>query len=246
MDPKRTLWGVYAVGGPSWLPAGSIDFYYLGFHERTADYVQGTGREIRHTVGTRLSGNAVGWDWNAELAYQFGKFDGGAISAWTVATEVGRSWRDAPLKPRFAISTNIASGDRDPNDRKLATFNPLFPRGNYFDELALLGPRNFYNVHAFITISPLSDVSLTADWNFYWRLETGDGVYSPSGRILRRPSDTNARFVGSAVSLNANWQINRHLAITGIYTHFFPGEFIRRTGPANDIDFAELTLKVQF
>ena len=27
------------------------------------------------------------------------------------------------------------------DDRDLGTFNPLFPRGNYFSELALLGPR---------------------------------------------------------------------------------------------------------
>jgi hypothetical protein len=245
-DGHRALWGAYAVGRPSWLPAGAIDLYYLGFHDAAGRYVQARGRETRHTIGTRLWGEHAGWDWNVELAFQAGKFNGGDIRAWTVASEIGHRWIDTPLKPRLALSANIASGDRNAGDRRLGTFNPLFPRGSYFDELALLGPRNFYNVHPFVTIWPHDDVSITADWDFFWRLETADGVYSPSGRILRAPNGSTARYVGSAVSLNATWQVDPRVALTGIYTHFFPGKFIRQTGPARDIDFVELTMKVTF
>ncbi len=245
-DGDRALWGAYAVATPSWLPAGAIDLYYLGFHDAAGRYVQARGRETRHTIGTRLWGAHSGWDWNVELAGQAGKFNGGDIRAWTVASEIGRRWSDAPLKPRLALSANIASGDRNAGDRRLGTFNPLFPRGSYFDELALLGPRNFVNLHPFVTVWPHDDLSITADWNFFWRLETADGVYSPSGRILRAPGGSKARYVGSAVSLNATWQIDARVALTGIYTHFFAGKFIRQTGPARDIDFVEVTVKATF
>jgi hypothetical protein len=245
-DRDGALWGLYAVGAPSWLPAGSIDLYYLGFHSPASRYVQGTGEETRHTVGTRLWGESAGWDWNVELAGQWGTFDGRAIRAWTVASEVGHSWPRVAWKPRAALSANIASGDRDPDDRRLGTFNPLFPRGSYFDELALLGPRNFFNVHPSISVAPHDDVVLSADWDFFWRLETADGIYRPSGSLLRSPDGSQARYVGSAISLTATWQVNPYVALTGVYTHFFPGRFIRQTGPAKDIDFVELTLKVQF
>jgi hypothetical protein len=245
-DRDSALWGLYAVGAPSWLPAGSIDLYYLGFRSPAARYVQGTGEETRHTIGTRLWGASGGWDWNIELAGQWGSFDGRAIRAWTVASEIGHSWPRVALKPRVALNANIASGDSDPDDRKLGTFNPLFPRGSYFDELALLGPRNFFNVHPSISVTPHDDVVLSADWDFFWRLETADGIYRPSGSVLRSPDGSQARFVGSAVSLNATWQVNQYVALTGVYTHFFPGRFIRQTGPAKAIDFVELTLKLQF
>ncbi len=33
--------------------------------------------------------------------------------------------------PRLGLSIDVASGDRNPHDNKLETFNPLFPNGNY-------------------------------------------------------------------------------------------------------------------
>ena len=41
---------------------------------------------------------------------------------------------------------DIASGDRDPDYADLQTFNPLFPRGSYFNESALIGPDNFVDL----------------------------------------------------------------------------------------------------
>ena len=87
--------------------------------------------------------------------------------------------RAAPWSPRLGLSANIASGDRNPADHDLQTFNPLFPRGNYFSELALLGPRNFFNLHPALTVHPTARLSLTADVDCFWRLEHSDGIYSP-------------------------------------------------------------------
>ena len=106
----------------------------------------------------------------------------------------------------------LASGDRNPDDPDLQTFNPLFPRGNYFSELALLGPRNFYNVHPFLTVNPRDDLSLTADFDFFWRLETEDGIYNPGGQLLCSGAGSDAHHVGNELSLNATWQINPHVS----------------------------------
>jgi hypothetical protein len=40
--------------------------------------------------------------------------------------------------------------------------------------------------------------------------------------------------------------MNRHLNLTTIYAHFFPGSFLRETGSAEPIDFIELTLSAAF
>ena len=246
-NDSQALWGVYGVRRDTLFEGGGIDLYYLGFQDDNAAYNQGIGEETRHSIGMRLWGNTGnGWDYNYEFLYQWGAFGNGIIMAWTAASETGYTWYNARLKPRLALNANIASGDRDPSDPNLQTFNPLYPRGNYFSELGLLGPRNFFNVHPFLTINPLSDVFITTDVNFYWRQSLADGVYAPNGQLLRSSNGSDARFVGSAVSLSTGWQINRHLAATAIYSHFFPGKFIRETGPADSIDFIELTLQMYF
>jgi hypothetical protein len=245
-NEDQALWGVYAVGRDGWLPFGAIDLYYLGYEDDAGTFAQGTARERRHSIGARFHGTGRGWDWNWEAIYQFGSFGDGNISAWTIASETGFTFEARPWRPRIALSANIASGDGDPADPDLGTFNPLFPRGNYFSQTAVLGPRNFFNMHPFVTAQPALDWSLTADVNFFWRLETQDGVYSPAGRLIRAPSGSNERFVGSAISLSSEVALAENLSFTTTYSHFFAGDFIRATGPSKDIDFVELTLQAKF
>lgn len=242
----QALWGVYAAGRPGLLGSGGIDVYYLGFEADDARFAQGAADETRHSVGLRAWGARGPWDWNWETLYQFGSCGAGDIGAWTLATDTGYTWHEAPWTPRLAINTNIASGDDDPGDPDLGTFNALYPRGSYFSEAAVLGPRNFFNFHVFLTLEPAAAWSVTADVNFFWRLETEDGVYGPAGQLIRSGSGSDERFVGSALSLTSAWRIDRHFTFTAIYSHFFPGRFIDSAGPSGDIDFLELTLQFRF
>ncbi|MEO0795171.1 MAG: alginate export family protein [Verrucomicrobiota bacterium] len=245
-NEEQALWGVYASGGKDWAPVGSLDAYYLGYRNDNSAYVVGVARETRHTVGIRLWGDHQGWDWNWEGIFQLGEFGPNDILAWSFATDTGYTFEELAWTPRLALSANIASGNQNPAGGTLNTFNPLFPRGNYFSEAAILGPRNFFNLHPFITVRPMAKLELTADVNFFWRLETTDGVYSPSGQILRSGQNTNDRYVGAAVSFTSSYEIMRGLSLTAIYSHFFPGDFIQATGPSEAIDFIELTLQFQF
>jgi hypothetical protein len=61
---------------------------------------------------------------------------------------------NAPLRPRLGLKANVISGDDDPNDRDLQTFNTLFPKRRYFGELSLLGPYNSINLHPSIDVNP--------------------------------------------------------------------------------------------
>jgi hypothetical protein len=71
-------------------------------------------------------------------------------------------------------------------------------------------------------------------------------VYAPSGQLIREPNGSKKRFVGSAVSLTSEHELVSNLTFTAIYTHFFAGEFIRETGPSQDIDFLEFTVQLKF
>jgi len=242
----QALWGVYAVSPELGAPGFNLDLYYLGYRNDQSTYATGSGRETRHSLGTRAWRKAHAWDWNWEALYQFGSFAGGDISAWTTASDTGYTFEAVRWAPRAGLSANVASGDRHRGDNSLQTFNPLFPRGTYFDELGLLGPRNFFNVHPSVTVRPRSNVLLSGDVDFFWRLSRADGVYDPSGDILRDGTGSDARYVSTLFSGTAKWQVNRYLLLTLVYTHVFPGQFIQETGPHKDIDFVEVTTKVFF
>src|SRR6185503_2353921 len=93
----------------------------------------------------------------------------GDIQAWTAASDVGFTFEHAPFKPRLGLKANITSGDDNPNNADLQTFNPLFPRGAYFGEPALIGPANHIDVHPQLDLALRRNVTLTLDWDCFWR-----------------------------------------------------------------------------
>ncbi len=160
------FWGGYATvpfPGSSGL---KLDFYYLGLDSPNAAYSQGAGHEERHTFGVRFFGKLDNWDFNHEALYQFGRFGAGNIRAWSVATDQSYTFEKVWSKPRVGLKAAIASGDRNANDAHLQTLNPLFPRGNYFTEAALLGPQNFIDLHPCLRLQPSKEwsVDLGADY----------------------------------------------------------------------------------
>jgi hypothetical protein len=139
----------------------------------------------------------------------------------------------------------VISGDHDPDDDRLGTFNPLFPRGSYFGEIALIGPANLFDVHPTLDLRLTEALTVTADWDFFWRYSTDDGLYDNGGNMMRGP-DGRARFVGHQPSVGAKWQIGRHTTVNVVYSHFFTGDFIDESGPSADIDFVGASVLYRF
>ncbi|UWR24522.1 alginate export family protein [Sulfitobacter sp. S190] len=242
-DDDRVLAGLYWSGAA---PVGNLHLYYLfaGFDDR--ENIEGTADERRQTLGLRSFGENGPWAWNAEAAYQFGRAGRDDIRAWTIAADISHQWRDRPLKPRLGLSANVASGDSDRGDGRLETFNALYPRGSYFSDIALLGPSNFINLRPSLQMFPRDDLLVYVDMNFFWRLDRNDGIYSPSGSLLRGPEGSDARYVNTSLSAGVEWQARDDVLFSAIYARSHPGDFIRETGPSDPIDFIELTIKFTF
>jgi hypothetical protein len=242
-DRSQALHGLYAVrtaGGHA------LDVYVLHFEDRSARYVQGTGRERRWTLGLRTAGKRGNRDWNWEAATQWGRFGDSGIRAWTVATESGYEFKQIAWRPRLALLAAVASGDRDAADGRLGSFNPMYPRGNYFGEEASLGPRNFFNVQPTLTLHPTGSVELNASLDLFWRHSTADGVYAPSGRLLRSPGSSTARHVATIGSLGATWAPSPGWTVGLVFAWSEPGRVLRETGPHETLRYLELTLQHQF
>ena len=241
-DDDRVLAGVYTTRDMGWI---GLDLYYLyaRFDERLT--IEGPGNQDRHSIGARGFGERGRTFWNWEAVYQFGRHGGNDIEAWTLATNTGLQL-DGAWSPRLLLSVNVASGDSNPDDGRLETFDALYPRGNYFSELAQLGPANFFNVNPYVTVTPVDEVTLSLDINLYWRLETADGIYGPAGNLIRLPGGSDERFVNTALSASVEWELDPHFLLGLSLTHSRPEAFIEETGPANISNFAQFTFEARF
>lgn len=237
--PAKTLWGAYTT-----LPA--LDLYYLGFRHRGATFGGRTGDERRDSFGARSFGQARDWRWNIEGVLQIGRFSGQKIRAWTLGSEVGRRFPDVPLAPDATVRFNIVSGDKNPVDEKLGTFNALFPKGKYFGELSPVGPYNIVSLNPGVALDLGRNVTLGVAAMAYWRYSRADGVYDVSRSLIRAPGVSRARFTGKAAEVTLEWQVTPELELSTSLSAFEAGRFLRETGPAETIGMFGLEANFRF
>ncbi len=226
---ETTFWGGYVTGSLRFVPGLNADFYYLGLSRQNAKFARGTADELRHSLGTRLFGKRGALDWNFEFVGQFGSFGNGGILAWTAASDTGWTFTNAPAKPRAFLRADIASGDHGGSN--LGTFNPLFPRGAYFNEAALIGPQNIMDLQPGVDFALTKSVKLTTSCDFVWRESLDDGVYGVALNLQVPPGASRARYVGTFPSTSLAWQVGRHLNLTLNYVAYLFGDFVKQSVP---------------
>jgi len=245
-DHKQSLWGVYAAS-----PA--IDVYYLGLDRKHSEFAQGRGREQRHSIGARWFRKLQRqWDFDYEAVWQFGSFGEtgeSSIRAWTVASNTGYTFAAARGKPRIGLKADVASGDRNPDDRRLGAFNALFPKGAYFNQADLLGPYNLMDLHPSVAFHVGRSVTISPDADFYWRQSTHDGVYGIPGDLLfpvPRETFGKDRYIGSNAGISIEWRASRYCTVESQYLHFYPGPFLKRASLPKPVDFVSIWMTLRF
>ena len=248
-DHTVSFWGAYATRSiPDRM---QLDLYYLGQDRKDGAFQRGTAHEVRQSIGGRVSRPVAtehpGWDFDDEALWQFGSFGTADIRAWTVASETGYRIPTIPLKPRFSAKADISSGDH-PSTNTLGTFNPLYPKGNYFGVLATTGPGpiNFIDVHPHVELVAPQNVSLSFDWIFQWRQSLDDGVYAVPGFLIRAADGSRARFVGDRPGTEMHWQTTHHLWFQGDYGIFYAGTFLKQTQPGRNLNYWALWAGYKF
>lgn len=234
----------------------SFDLYYYGIDRKSATFNQGTARELRHTFGGRVASRestaktsrAVIPHFDVEAAGQLGTFGSGSIRAWTASTEFGMILNKLPGKPRIGTRADIASGDGNPANKDLQTFNALYPIGNYFGILADTGPGpvNLRDIHPNIRLFLPHGVSMNADWLIWWRQSLNDGVYNVAGNLIVSSGNSQARFVGHRPGIEARWQIDRHAYVQADYGLFYAGPFLKESGRGNNLNYASVWAGYKF
>jgi hypothetical protein len=163
-----------------------------------------------------------------------GTFGEEPIRAYALASDIGWVLASAAGRPRLGLRVFGTTGDRDPLETKLNSFDPLFPGIAYSGRAALLGPTNLVTAAPTLSFSPHRRFRITTDWASFWRTSTHDGIYDINVAVLRTGQASGARFVGSQVSVDVDGGLTPHLSVSASIVFFNTGTFLKETPPGLD------------
>lgn len=217
------------------------DFYALHLHEEDrsgSDFV---------TLGTRMKADPLklaGWDYEAEMAVQFGERYGKDLRAFAGHWGAGYNWLKHPWKPRIGIEYSYASGDSNASDGRVGTFQNLFPTNHlYYGYMDVFAWQNLHNPALKFSVEPSSKVKASLDYHLFWLADTNDAWTRASQVATVRPITPGASsYAGSELDFTVQWKAHAHLDVQAGYSHFFAGSYLDDTGSADDADFAYLML----
>jgi hypothetical protein len=79
----------------------------------------------------------------------------------------------------------------------------------------------------------------------FWRYSRGDAIYAPPGFVAIPALKTSSAYVGTAVDVNLEWRVQRHLSFLASYVHFFSGDYIHAAG-GRDVNYVSTTMTFLF
>lgn len=234
------FWGLY--GSCAAVPKYEFDAYLLGRDNADGSYTNERGSKGNlsdRTLGARVKGAAVGFDFTGELARQFGRKAGQPVRAWALAATGGYNFARA-LKPRTAVEYDFASGDADPGDNRVQTFDPLFPFGHpYQGQQDIFSWKNGHDYKGSVSVDARPGWRLAADYHYFQLARSFDAWYdAATAQLARDATGAAGTNIGSELDLHVKGKFRERIDLWFGYSHFFAGSFVRTTTGRGDRDWA--------
>lgn len=225
-------------------PAITSPATFTGLSGKQTDFV---------TIGTRIKGDPKklqGWDYECEFAFQAGQVADLDLTAFAAHAGLGYNFA-CSWKPRLFFEYNFASGDSDPTDGDIETFQNLFPSNHkFYGFMDLFSWQNIHNPELSLRAQPTKQLTLETDLHAFWLADTNDAWYRANGVTKVRPLDSLARnansYVGSEIDLLVTYKPVKFLTVLAGYSHFFAGDYLRDTGSDSDADFGYVQALISF
>lgn len=210
--------------------SSNIALYYSRFMDANSHFLAAAGAERRDIWDLHFAGAAQGFDWEAEGMEQSGQIGTQDIRAWAVGSLTGYTFADEKGKPRIALQFDAASGDNNPKDHVLQTFNPLFPNGVYFTLAGYTGYVNVIHVKTSLTLQPETAVKIMLTGGAQWRETTGDAIYTFPAVPVAGTAGHPGRYTGSYGQARVDWAVTRAASFALEAVHFVAGDALRSVG----------------
>jgi len=239
-----------------WIPFNlTADLYAFNKRDQgTADFGARLGDSDFWTVGTLWKGDPKklgGWDYDVEMACQFGHVSGRDLSAFAGHWSIGHNWMKHPWKPRLAFQYNYGSGDENSADGNIGTFQNLYPTNHlFYGFMDTTGWINMHNPQINFSITPTPKLKFMLDYHLYWNATNEDAWYRVNGTTRVRTLNAAARradsFRGHEIDFTAFYKANKHLGFQAGYSAFFAGDYLAQTGASDTAHFGYVQVQIDF
>ncbi|NKF23018.1 alginate export family protein [Solimonas sp. C16B3] len=221
---------------------GELSAYYARYEAADAHYTTVDGDEWRNIVDLRFAAAVGGFDWDLEAMGQQGRVGGLDVRAWALGARSGYRMATMWSQPRLGVQLDLASGDRDPTDRRLEALNPLFPNGSYFTRGGYTGDVNLVHIKPSLTLTPATGLSVMLSGALQWRQTVHDAVYVQPDLPIAGTAGNGGRWTGAYGQLRVSWQATAGLNAAFEAVHFDAGRTVERAG-GRDSDYLGIELQ---
>ena len=206
------------------------------------------GKLDEKTAGLHLIGTLSHFDYDGEIAGQFGKYGTDDLRAWGWSGILGYTFGSSALRPRLSFKYDYASGDRNPKDGVHGTFDQLYP--NIHDHHGLADQvawQNLISLRSVFRISPRRNWMISGAYNDWWLASAKDGFYNSSGSIVARDTKgLSGTHIGVELDAQTSYRINREVEIGAGIGHIFSREFLVNLGKAHSYTYPYVMMQYNF
>lgn len=226
--------------------AGELAGFYLFREDRSVTAPGGT-KDHSHSFGYYLDRTWESWEVRSLLALQRGTRSGAQVRAWGWMGAFARKLQDS-RQTRIEFQQVTASGDPDPHDSQQQTFDGLFSGADtvLYGWMNLCFWRNLEEYRISISSHPAAAVELTGELHGFRLQQARDAWYGPGGTIRHDPTGKSGQTLGWEVDLVVRIRGPLGSQLLGGGGWFFPGGFVRQTGPAPRAAWLFLQYSVPF
>ena len=221
-----------------------LNAYVYRYANAAAKFANSTTTERRDSFGLRYAGNVSSVDWDVESVLQTGRFAQQTIRAWAIGSKFGYTAAALGWKPRLGGQLDVGSGDANSSDTTYRVFNPLFPKGAYFNEAALTGFPNVEHLSLSLSLRPSAQLTVEGATAWVGKHIRGDFAYQSTTPIPGSNLSTLKR-VGRYHQVAGSHKLNPHLAIEFQLARYIVSNQMKAIG-AKDVTYSKLTLNLLF
>lgn len=247
-DENVDFYGFYSTWKGTKALSADIYFLLLKNNNLLTNSNMRVGRQTVYTPGVRLWGRQGSWDYETELAGQFGTFAGDTIRAWMASAGGGYTFVDADWTPRLGLLYEYASGDRDPTDGIHGSFNQHYPLSHaWLGYLDLFGRSNIHDIKVQLKVKPTEKVTSWVDFHTFFADQERDALYSAGGgRTRRAAGGAGSHKFGHELDFVTRISLDVHTTAIIGYSHMWPGGFVSATGDDDEPDLVFFQIEYKF
>jgi alginate export protein len=226
------------------LPGATIEpyfFWHLGAGLRTEEGL--AARRSTKTIAVRIARPAKDrLDYEAHLLRQFGSIGSDSVSAYAMNFDLGYTCSKATWKPRVYGDYAYASGDKNPHDGTINTFDQIYPSNHgLYGIVDLFAWQNLQDEKIGLELKPGKRLMISTVFHNLNLANSHDALYNGSTNpVARNAVGQNGGHIGREWEGTGTFRVTKYLTSGLGYGHLFPGDFMKKATKGSSYNIAYL------